>query len=347
MYGANDAPRSRVYVASDNAGWALGEEALELKNTLARLGLRVVGRPAEFADAVFHMNKGRGIRNLWLGEKLIHRKAGLSYYHGMPGSSEKFNTMFARLKRAKPLIDGVRVSTIAMENLMLNEGFESKVQRIPIGICISDFPFANDDLKGSAREWMGIPLDSVVVGSFQKDGEGWGDGVEPKLIKGPDIFVETVALLARKIPELFVLLAGPSRGYVSSRLEAYGVRHLNLGFVESSQVPLLYQAIDAYVISSREEGGPKAFLESFATGVPLISTPVGQVVDLADGYSAWIASSFEPSEIAELVFEALNSPDQESKTKRARILAQSLSHESLDPLWRGFFFKHLGVGSLY
>ena len=45
-------------------------------------------------------------------------------------------------------------------------------------------------------------------------GVGWGDGLEPKLIKGPDVLLQTVALLRQRIPELFVLLSGPARGYV-------------------------------------------------------------------------------------------------------------------------------------
>ena len=31
---------------------------------------------------------------------------------------------------------------------------------------------------------LGIPEDYLVIGSFQKDGEGWGEGLKPKLIKG-------------------------------------------------------------------------------------------------------------------------------------------------------------------
>ena len=41
-----------------------------------------------------------------------------------------------------------------------------------------------------------------------------------------------------------------------------------------------YNAIDLYIIASREEGGPKAVLESLACGVPLVSTKVGMSSDL-------------------------------------------------------------------
>ena len=40
-----------------------------------------------------------------------------------------------------------------------------------------------------ARTRLGLPGSAFVVGSFQKDGVGWGEGLEPKLIKGPDVLL--------------------------------------------------------------------------------------------------------------------------------------------------------------
>ena len=40
-----------------------------------------------------------------------------------------------------------------------------------------------------ARRVLGLPASAFVVGSFQKDGVGWGEGLEPKLIKGPDVLL--------------------------------------------------------------------------------------------------------------------------------------------------------------
>ena len=34
------------------------------------------------------------------------------------------------------------------------------------------------------------------------------------------------------------------------------------------------------MVTSREEGGPRAILESMATGTPIISTKVGQAIDI-------------------------------------------------------------------
>ena len=41
--------------------------------------------------------------------------------------------------------------------------------------------------------------------------------MNPKLIKGPDVFCDVIERLAKDLP-VHVLLSGPSRGYVKARL---------------------------------------------------------------------------------------------------------------------------------
>ena len=130
---------------------------------------------------------------------------------------------------------------------------------------------------------LGLPEAAFVVGSFVKDGVGLGQGSEPKLFKGPDILVATVGAAAQDEPRLFVLLTGPARGFVRRELEPAG--HSVPARV--SRLPRRawsgYQQVDACLVTSRQEGGPKASLEATATGVPLVSTRVGQVPELLSG----------------------------------------------------------------
>ena len=62
-------------------------------------------------------------------------------------------------------------------------------------------------------------MNAMVIGSFQKDGSGWKEGLIPKMVKGPDIFLRAIEILNNSIPELFVLLTGSARGYVRHGLE--------------------------------------------------------------------------------------------------------------------------------
>ena len=125
-----------------------------------------------------------------------------------------------------------------------------------------------------------MPESAFVVGSFQKDGVGWGDGFEPKLIKGPDTLLAAAERLRDRVPELWFLLTGPSRGYVRRGLERLGIPYRHHFLPSTEAVATAYSAIDLCIVASREEGGPKAVLESMATGIPLVTTRVGQATDL-------------------------------------------------------------------
>src|SRR4029077_10016651 len=93
----------------------------------------------------------------------------------------------------------------------------------------------------------------------------------------------------REVPELLVLITGPARGYVAAGLERLGVPFRHLLLPDLDGVARAYRAIDVCLVTSRDEGGPKAALESMASGVPLVTTRVGQAADLVrDGVNGWL-----------------------------------------------------------
>jgi glycosyltransferase involved in cell wall biosynthesis len=101
------------------------------------------------------------------------------------------------------------------------------------------------------------------------------------MVKGPDVFCDVVEKLSKDLP-VHVLLTGPSRGYVKNRLSEAGIPYTHRYLEDYNDIVKYFNALDLYIISSRVEGGPKAILESWATGVPLVSTNVGMVPDLME-----------------------------------------------------------------
>ena len=73
------------------------------------------------------------------------------------------------------------------------------------------------------RSKYNLNEDSFIIGSFQRDTEG-KDLKSPKLIKGPDRFVEIVKFFALKNDNLIVLLTGYRRQYVIKRLEEENIQ---------------------------------------------------------------------------------------------------------------------------
>src|SRR5204863_9451186 len=127
---------------------------------------------------------------------------GAAYFHGRPGTAgyPEFDEAFQSLRTHHEQIDRLQVSHRELEQVVLESGIDpGKVFRIPIGIEPRYFQPRNDELARSARLELGLPQDAFVVGSFQKDGTGWGEGMEPKPIKGPDVLLGALARLARSV----------------------------------------------------------------------------------------------------------------------------------------------------
>ena len=99
------------------------------------------------------------------------------------------------------------------------------------------------------------------------------------MIKGPDIFCDVVRKLSQHYP-IYVFLTGPARGYVKNRLRDYQIPFQHVFLEDYLQIGSYFQLLDLYLVTSRAEGGPKAVLESLASGIPLVSTKVGMAPEV-------------------------------------------------------------------
>jgi len=205
----------------------------------------------------------------------------VTWFHGQPASldpniPETIRNVPEGSRYARKIVTASRFA----EHNLLSWGVEpEKVVRIPLGVDTAHFRPPSPSERQSRRRRLGVPDDAVCIGSFQKDGVGWGEGNEPKLIKGPDIFLEIVSRLAERY-KVFVLLTGPARGYVKSGLERMGISYRHDYLRDYPDIVRYYHALDLYLITSRDEGGPKGLLESMATGVPVVASRVGMCPDV-------------------------------------------------------------------
>lgn len=344
---ANWKAYSRLILAGDEAGWVLDWEMREVFKIAQRLGIPVIGARWQHVpkpQSVFLANQFFLLQQDWLN--MPHR-IGFAYFHGLPGTGDPlFDQVYENLGNHHERITRIQVSHSQMRDVTLQCGIDpSKVFLIPIGINLNYFPLRDAITKYKSRKQLGIPQSSFVVGSFQKDGVGWGEGNEPKLVKGPDILLQVIRRLKEHIPDLFVLLSGPARGYVTLGLNTMKVPYKHIYIKTYPDISKLYQALDVYLVTSRQEGGPKAVLESMASGIPIISTCVGQAMDLIeDGQNGWLV---EPEDIESLVHHILrfNNLDDSAKMSiimRGRRTAELNSYEAQIPLWASFMKGFVG-----
>jgi glycosyltransferase involved in cell wall biosynthesis len=329
---------SRLFVVGDESGWSIDDDAHRLKATARRLEYEVAPTAwASFArgQAVFVHDHFGALRRRWVESS--HR-LGLSYFHGRPGTARhpEFDEAFERLRRFASRVDRIQVTHREMHELVASAGVdETKIFRIPIGVELERFPLVEPQSRANARELLRLPKAGFVIGSFQKDGVGWGEGFDPKLIKGPDILVATLERVREAIPDLVVLLTGPARGFVRRELERRGIAHEHQLLRSRDDLALAYHALDAYLVTSRQEGGPKAMFEATAAGIPLVTTRVGQAQELlADGEDALLAD-VEDVEALAAALQQVHDDDTLIASLRAkgRAKAESFREENLDSCW--------------
>ena len=165
-----------------------------------------------------------------------------------------------------------------------------KIVSIPFWINENIF-FSLED-KSNLRSKYNLPKESLIIGSFQRDTEG-KDLKSPKLIKGPDQFVEIVKSFSKKNKNLLVLLAGYRRQYLIKKLEEENIDYKYIELVDFEILNELYNCLDLYIVSSRIEGGPQAILECGITKTPLISTDVGIATEILSSESIFNMDNFE------------------------------------------------------
>ncbi len=334
-------PYTRLFLVSDILGWSLSWDMRELEAIARQLGIRVANRKwlkQTTHQAVFYASRFKLLSDSW--GTLPHRIAQV-YFHGRPGTPDmpEFDQCYQKLCQHHDRIHCIQVSHSEIRDIVLSSGIASeKVFLIPIGINLSYFRMQTPESRKKTRLKYGIPESAVVLGSFQKDGVGWDEGFEPKFIKGPDVFLKTVEILKPRIPELFILLSGPARGHVKRGLERLGVPYRHYFLKHYPEVGELFQALDAYIVSSRQEGGPKAILEAMASGVPLVTTRVGQAMDLVlHGQNGWMVDVEDAEGLAHWAEYAITHGNSlEHILQQGCVTAKANSYEAQIPLWRDF-----------
>jgi len=319
-------PHGAVLLVVDDAGWILDEVAQHLiAHAPAVLGCRAVTHEWMGArHCILHF-----INRVWAWTDSVldgvHPSNDLIgvWWHGRLDSEDRaMQAAHDRVRRLHGRFRRFQVTcSIARETLLGLGVPAAKIVMLPIGVDLKTFhPPASADIRLAARRTLGVDAATVLVGCFQKDGSGWDEDAEPKLIKGPDIFAEAMIQL-RATHQVHVVIPGPARGYLKRRLRDAGVPFSAPGFVSREELPGFYHALDLYVSPSRDEGGPAGVLEAMASGVPVVSTKSGMPADMiATGINGLLVDVEDANALASGAASLIDQPALRASLAAAALL---------------------------
>ena len=181
-----------------------------------------------------------------------------------------------------------------------------------------------------ARCRLALPRDAFLIGFFATKGSDL-DGNR----KGIPVLIEVLKAAMPGIPNAHVVFAGPGWESVVADLGALGLSASCLGYIRRSDMPGLFASLDAYLMTSRVEGGPVTVLEAMACGTPVVATRVGLVPDVvSDGVDGFTVPVGDVAGLTAALVRLASDPDLAARMgAAARRTAQLQSWErNLQPL---------------
>lgn len=216
---------------------------------------------------------------------------GCHYTHGCKGYQQSCSQCPAtrmsglqrrisqRFTQRKTLIDGIEPIVIYPTSNIQDMGKRSSAMKaarswvIPLGAIASSEQSqakAQRALKRVQRQESGAGKLTLLVRSSDE------------LRKGCDLFVAALRNLAATQADLATRMKVISIGdqmLVRAGVDRY-VEHEARGYVGRDALVSIYNEVDAFMVTSREDGGPLMTNECVAMGIYVISTPIGIARDL-------------------------------------------------------------------
>jgi glycosyltransferase involved in cell wall biosynthesis len=157
-----------------------------------------------------------------------------------------------------------------------------------------------------------------------------------------DNTLEAFAHVQARYPQATLNVAGsgreePQLRHLAASLGLTGIRFL--GRVKPDDLPALLDEADVFVNSSVVDNQPVSVLEAFAAGLPVVSTPAGDIANLVrDGETGLLVPAGNPAAMAKAVIGLLEDPDRAAvMARRARVEVEKHSWEHVRERWAAVY----------
>jgi glycosyltransferase involved in cell wall biosynthesis len=206
----------------------------------------------------------------------------------------------------------------------------SKFTVIRLGIELDERVEHSDEVRQATRRLLGVPPDAFVVGWIGR----------MTAVKRTEDIARTLQALVEHGVDAYLCLVGdgPDRPDLERRMHELGVakRCLFVGYQEN--VAGFYEAMDALLLTSVNEGTPVSVIEALAAERPVVATRVGGVSDVVrDGVDGFLVGVADVESLAARLAELAADPDLRARmgaAGRARVVERYAVERLVDEVDR-------------
>ena len=273
---------------------------------------------ANFLDYRFFAKTNKKI--VWTLHDMNPFQGGFHYHEEVVDNESVFGDLEKKITRIKTnnIKQCKHLKIVTLCNWMYRESSESetfsnrKHHLIPNSLDLSKFkPYP----KNLAREVFDLLQDKIILLFVS-------ESLNSKR-KGIDLLLNALSKLNASA-NICLVTIGNSNYKIESKFET-----VNLGNISDERtLGLLYAAADAYMLSSREDNLPNIMLESLACGTPVISTPVGGMLDIIQsGFNGILAKELSATGIKEAIEQFIQTKDSFDRVKIRQFAKENFSPE--------------------
>jgi glycosyltransferase involved in cell wall biosynthesis len=183
----------------------------------------------------------------------------------------------------------------------------AKISVVPNGVTETFRPYPADACAATARK-LGVPAPRYVLAQATSDRR-----------KNLRRIVEAWTAIAAHVPDdvWLVVTGSQGRAHIFGQGECvHGPRIFHLGFVAEEHLPPLTAGALAFIYPSLYEGFGLPVLEAMAAGVPVITSDIPPILEVA-GDAAIVVSPSSTQEIAGAMVRVITSPELRHRKRQA------------------------------
>ena len=191
--------KEKINFIVEKANWAIRWDGIYITNSINKF----IAKGSSIISTIPLLQSDKKVihfasQYMWLDwHKLLpkNNKYIVSFFHGkLEDSNEVAKHIYEFIKTKNEIYKVITASSLVKKRLIKWGIPNKKIVLIHTGVDTSLFSIPTQEKRLNSRKKLGITNNKLVIGSFQKDGIGWGDGNLPKYIKGPDIFAKAVEI---------------------------------------------------------------------------------------------------------------------------------------------------------